>query len=352
MIRLWCAIVALGTIVAPSREGRAQEAAPLSPIDLVWRVPPGCPDRAEIEADVAALVGSAPPQQRIRVEGVVERLPDGRWSLHLSSGAANEALRSRELTAASCQALATAAATLAAIQVNPRAAIGAAEATTPREEGEEGPAEPKATTDAKPNGAAKTERSTARADSESRGERSVPVAVPTGAHERRRFGAAAFAGGSLGAVGSPAPGVGGALVWAPPAGRIEAYGFWSPSREIGSSGGNAGDFSLFAAGARGCLMWGSGPVAIGPCAGAEVGRITGVGVGPNVFEPTTRHRFWLASSLGGLVTVHEGALGGRLQIDLVAPLTRDRFIVDGSDAVHRPEPVGVRLLAGGEVRFP
>ncbi len=272
---------------------------------------------------MASLVGPVVSSAPVEAQGHVDRASDASWTLRLSMGAGQQA---RELSAPSCRALADAAVTLLAIQVNgeteTRAPPSIADATKAR------PSLPIPPP---------SER---------------PVAIPLRA-PRSRFAVGALAGASTGAVGDPAAAVAATVIWIPGRARMELAGLWSPLRRIEYGDGISGKFELLAVGARGCWMFGEGSLALGPCAGFEGGRLSATGYGSNVADPSTQRRVWLAASTGGLLTMRASAhLALRLQVDLVLPLVRERFVVQGTESAHSPRLVGPRMLAGLEVHFP
>ena len=62
---------------------------------------------------------------------------------------------------------------------------------------------------------------------------------------------------------------------------------------------------------------------------------------------------WAAANLGpGVIFAPIPRLGLGLQADLVVPVSRPGFEIEGGGEVHRARPVSVYAWAGIEVRFP
>jgi hypothetical protein len=164
------------------------------------------------------------------------------------------------------------------------------------------------------------------------------------------FGLDAHVGVQLGIL--PAivgPGVGGdvSLSWSRL--RVElgaSHWFRRPARDDG----RGGDLQLTHGTLGACGRLGRGAVEVPLCAGAELGAMYGRGVG--VDAPRSERVLWAAAWAGPRIAwrpVERLALGAAL--DLVIPLARYRFEIDGIGVVHRVGPVGGRIRVGLGVRL-
>jgi hypothetical protein len=137
--------------------------------------------------------------------------------------------------------------------------------------------------------------------------------------------------------------------------RASARGVWIPPRTlaladdptfIGSYDGGFG-------GARACFAtpFAQGQLELPICAGIEAGVLRGRGVGSTP-SPDTATQPWAAVGLGpGVRYVANRWIALSLEVDLVAALLRGGFTIGGVVA-QTQAPIGVRALAGVEVRFP
>ena len=119
----------------------------------------------------------------------------------------------------------------------------------------------------------------------------------------------------------------------------------------------AGEFWLVAARPDACWAWGgaghqpSRLFDVSLCAAAEIGVLSGTGVG--VSDPATDGSLWLAigPSAGGGFEIWDGlrlfAAG-----DLLLPLQRPAFDIAGVGTIHRPAVASLRLAMGLTLRFP
>jgi hypothetical protein len=124
------------------------------------------------------------------------------------------------------------------------------------------------------------------------------------------------------------------------------------SRRAESAVAGAGaNLRFFSVGPSGCFTVGglSGPGVEG-CAGLEVGKISGEGVGEPILE--TGSAWWAAASASGaLIWPLFGGLAGRVELQAALPLVRPRFVIGGIGELHRPSPVTGRGALGLEWRF-
>ncbi len=165
---------------------------------------------------------------------------------------------------------------------------------------------------------------------------------------------AAF-GSMLGDTGSlPALGYGVTLglelAW--PVIELRALGMWLPRRrgvideaEPASPGAEIG---LLAGGLLACapLATPAGPVLVTACAGWELGRLEGHGIGVDSSHSTAR--WWSAprADLALRWALPLRSLALELALTAAAPLTRDEFVLQGIGSVHRPANVVGRAGLG------
>ncbi|HEY4122410.1 MAG TPA: hypothetical protein VGM56_31305, partial [Byssovorax sp.] len=141
--------------------------------------------------------------------------------------------------------------------------------------------------------------------------------------------------------------------------RLEVGFVDLPSRTALVSDGSAGGtVALWAATASACAAIPASRFELGPCLGAEVGRIHASGFG--VTDPSAGASLWSGAKAGALAswfpfTASRAAstLGFTLRLDALAPFTRPTFVLEnvGSGAVHQPSAVIGRLGVGVEARL-
>jgi hypothetical protein len=287
-------------------------------VALTWIAPPECPSRDTVQREIAVAAGRSAPRD-IVADANVERVSDRVWRLRLATqidGTKSE----RWLEAPSCAELAEAAALVLAIEA------GADERST-RSAEPEAPALPIATED------------------------SPPERAPGSAS--RWFAVGVSGGIDVGALASPALGVGAWAAWLPGRTRLAIDVVYFPPAGIERSGrGIGGQFDLFVAGATACRSLLDTKLDLAPCAGVEAGRIAAQGTGSQVVESIDEARPWVALRAGALLAYPVGRFAVRADLGAVVPLVRDRFLIAGLGTVHTPAPVTLRGLVGVEVRFP
>lgn len=109
-------------------------------------------------------------------------------------------------------------------------------------------------------------------------------------------------------------------------------------------------FKLLTFGACVCRIWSFAGLALGPCLGAEVHWMKGSGAGgmPSLSGSTS----WWGPSLRllGRVRIVE-ALGIRLVVEGMLPMSRPRFVFQDVGELHRVSEIALQALLGPEVRF-
>ena len=120
LLLLLFAALAIVTLVRAD-EGPPPDSAPL--LELTWSAPDECPDRAQVMAEVAEIVGRRRPGQHpLTATGRVARAgPSPRYTLELSIG--DEPGGARTMAGTDCSRLAAAAALILALDIDPEALV-------------------------------------------------------------------------------------------------------------------------------------------------------------------------------------------------------------------------------------
>lgn len=348
----WVASTAAAAVMTAGVVALGQQASPS--VELAWTAPPECPSRAAVLAEVRTLLeGGAASAHPVEATAVVERAGP-RWRVELTIRS-DQGSGARSLGADSCLALGSAVALIVALAVDPSRRVPADAGALPPT--------------AKP-----AEGSLADADAAPPPSSSAPAAPAGPAARSRPRPAEESADGPRLAVGAegavdlgtlPSPAVGGALVVAGlyRSVRVEVRGriFASQRAADVARPAQGVDLAYLGLDARACLaVLATGRVsregvAVSPCLGVDLSRITGSGFGGSktfsgdgswsAFEPGLLGTWALASSV---------AL--RVGVDLLVPTSRPGFVVlapDGSTAesLHRPAPIAGRVDLGAELRF-
>lgn len=340
--------------------------APKSTLD--WKAPPGCPDTRAVIGEVEQILGGPLDEPRaaaVDAHALVEREGAG-FRLELDIETAS-GVRRRTVEADDCAELGHLAALLVAMAIDPgiparsaqETSVGeaASESTadavlepatdsTPFEEEAELPSEGKPTVDVRPEetNVPPSAEPTAGLDEEPREDEGT---------SRSLVGSIfAQAGLHTGALPSATAMVelGAAVTWR--ALRIElsaGHRFSRPVRSLAGGGAGADIWSTV-----GQLEVCGTPrvprVDFPLCAGIEAGTMAGRGRG--VSAPRTGRGPWFAFRAGGgLVVLPWRRVGIVVDVDLVVPVLRTGFEIEGVGELHRVGPVGVDALGGAEVRF-
>lgn len=339
--------LALASEIAPD-----PTAAPAQPTTYAWIAPPECPDAAHVQqtieyyaarplAETGAVLRAA--------DGEISAEPGGGYQLRLRMDVGHGAPVERVLRETSCDVLAETAALMIAVTIDPIAA------TRPPPLRETKPARVDPPPPKPPERApTRTARSPAPVDTPTpRSCDAGPSRLRTSPRDRRPcFAIEARAGMQLGVLPKlVAPGVGidVAITWSRL--RLELGGshwFRRPAR-VGDPP-RGGDLQLSAASVGACARLGRKRIEVPLCGGGELGAIYGRGVG--IDAPKRERVLWSAAWVGPRVLwvlrPRLVLLGG---VDLVVPLARYRFQIDGVGVVHRVDPVGGRVRLGLGVRL-
>jgi hypothetical protein len=316
---------------------------------FLWSAPPQCPDAAYVRelteyytarplAKTGAVLRSA--------DGSIVATSEHEYRLLLRMEVPEGTPVERTLRDESCEVLAETAALMIAATIDPSATVRPPpirEVRTPPPEPEP-PAKPEP---AKPPPIVTPTATTptpGRCDSSRSGPRRRPADL------RPCVGLDAHVGVQLGILpGIAGPGVGGdvSLSWTRLRVEIGArHWFRRPARDDG----RGGDLQLSHGTLGACARLGRGKLEVPLCAGAELGAMYGRGVG--VDTPRSERVLWAAAWAGPRIAWRASrrlALGAA--VDLVVPLARYRFEIDGLGVAHRVSPVGGRISVGLGVRL-
>lgn len=336
---------------------------------LDWSSPAACPDALTIQHRVEHFMARPWAGEQVRARGQIAATETG-WTLtlDLETGGVRD---TRVLSDVDCEVLAEGAALMIAMAIDPDSVARVQAEERAAEERQADVAEPAAAGTQVPEPAREPEPEAEAAPPVARDEptriepktqprRSSTECLPgrTGLRSdpavlRPRCGAlAAAAGGQYGPLPGFGPGVGGraAILW--PRLRLELAAMHWFSRSARVAGDLGGDLRLTAATVSACGRLGVRRIELPMCGGMELGAMHGRGV--NVDRPATDRVFWSAVVLGprvGWSPVRRFAISG--QADALIPLARYRFQVRGlGEDVYAVPPVGVRVVAGVELRFP
>ncbi|MCK6592040.1 MAG: hypothetical protein L6Q76_31190 [Polyangiaceae bacterium] len=363
---------ALGVLLA-SALARGAEAAPSSVerLRLTWSAIEGCPSEKELLAEVAKLLGEKARAlaEPIPVKAAVSRDANGSFTMRLETPGEGGTL-ARELRGSTCKAVTDAAALILALMIDPDAATTdpeePIEAKMPagEEDREKIPAEPEPASPPQPE---TPPTLTSAPPSRRASTQAPPLPSSPRANETRAFPRTdrtppidfrvnAWAGADIGSLPGVAPGFGalgsvalgiprlslGFAVWPKKAGTLDALPSAGSDVEI-----LAGEFGACAALLR-------KPIEIAPCAAVEIGRIAAEGFGvPNA---RTGASVWGALKGGSTIVWRPfetqpswSRIGLTTRIELVIPLVRPRFVIEGTGPVHTPAAVAGRGALGIEI---
>jgi hypothetical protein len=282
-------------------------------VELRYTAPPGCPERAVVEAEIVERtpnVRLAAPARRVFAI-TIEATPAGFHGTLVVDRVAD-----KELAAPRCEDLATALALVTALAIDPTATVVA--------------------------------RAAAPADPPPRPPSLVPASPGAWSFE-------ADLGGMVEAGVSPD-----ALFAAVLEGRVT----WRRTYQLelaaiagrDSAAQAAGDdaqarFTWLAARPAVCRMWHPRRVELGACGDLEVGVVRARG--EMIVNQRDLTRLWLAAGLHGSARVAISArVFGQLQLGAAMPLVRDRYLFAPNVAIHETPSVTGWMVVGVGVRFP
>ncbi|MBX3207130.1 MAG: hypothetical protein KF764_18935 [Labilithrix sp.] len=329
----WARAAAVGGIVTSVTTVARAEAPPALPLELAWDAPAGCPDAAFVTARVEAIL-RGPPAAPVAVvaRGTVERAGAAyHLALTLRTGDLEE---TRAFDAATCAALAEAAAVVVALAIDPSRDDASTERTPPPEPTPAPEAPP-------PPPAARPKRN-----------RSPTSPRPPAPISRVALGL----GGALG-LGALPEASGAVLV----SGtlrleRVRVGLLGSVTMPVSATFDRSAGatFHQLEAGAFGSYLVPIGPVAIGPAANLELSHVRVRGFG--IREPKLSTTFWPTAVVGARL---EAKLASRLGLfsraDALFPIAAPAFSLatpEGSVRLHEPGLPALRLSLGLEIVLP
>jgi hypothetical protein len=319
----------------------AVAAQPAARFALTWNGPPGCPTAENVEARVDTLLGGgarAGSVADVRASGQVERVDNG-FRLLLTMGVGSSP-SSRVIEARTCDELAGAAAIAIALLARSTSEGDLPPATLDAAPSSPVPNDPESPPPVAPPNREKTSPKKEPPAATSPAGLHVVVDAPIGV---AGWGSLPSAGLGLGAAAG--------VRWK--ALRAVAKGeLWLPQTDTVS--GFASRFTLQSGGAEVCLIQAVSWLELGPCLGGAVQRLTGQGLGSEVFSATTRSAVWV-SGVGGIFASVPTPGFAHLRIFGTASVqvspSRPRFVIDQLGPVHQPALAAPRLDLGCEWIF-
>lgn len=285
-------------------------ASPALALDLTWRAPPGCPDRAEA---LARLGATADITRRLTAEATVVRDASANaWTLRLvtDDGATTG---ERELSAPSCRDLTDAAVLLLSL------ALDTVEGDPPA---------PPAPRRGSPAVVTRVVRTTTR----SRGGLRVSMGI------------------TVGPLPSPAlmPSLRAWIGWG--RWRLEVAASVMSAQTVVLPEGALAELRAAQVGLRGCRALTRAPLEFAACGGVEVGLLQGRGA--RVLRPAEG-----AATMAGVIAGaslawrFSRAFAAVATLDAAWNFARPRFVILGVGEVHTPSPLGLSASLGIEASW-
>lgn len=301
-------------------------------VALRWDAPPGCPGPDEVRDRLARFVttGAAGPRAvvdaRVRTEGVGFVLE---LEVRIDAGVLH-----RRIEAARCDVLASAAALVMAVMLDPAALAESVEAAPP----EPPPPVPAVVAPVR----LPPPRETIPAASE----------PPPSPRPRTRVDVALGlrAGGGWGALPRGAATFAGLLALRIASARVELVGIGVLPQERRTAHDAGVRLEPWAVGLRGCWAPQLGPIELPLCGGVEAGQIRARGLG--LAQPRAIAVPWLAWPFGvSVVWAPHRRFAIVAGVEGWVSTTRPRFVIPDLGALYTLPRAGVRALAGFEVRL-
>jgi hypothetical protein len=130
---------------------------------------------------------------------------------------------------------------------------------------------------------------------------------------------------------------------------LELAGASTLSQTARSSGSSAATFAMQSAGIHGCYQESWGRLALAPCLGVTMIRVTGEGQG--IDQPHRGESLDAGPSAGALLRwLATDKIAARIYAQSFFPLIRGRFFLGGAE-VHRASALDVSVLFGPELSF-
>ncbi|MFV8750790.1 hypothetical protein ACNOYE_09590 [Nannocystaceae bacterium ST9] len=330
------------------------------PLTLDWRADPGCPSRDEVAGMLVAFLPDHPAIPAS--EGAPGRLAatarvasqGSAWRVELEL-AGERGVERRSFAAETCAIAAEATVLVIAVAIDPIAALE--HTTRPSEPASSEPnQEPAPEPESEPDSMIESViepmiEPGVESDESIRVHLDSPAASEPARSGRARGGLALRGGGGFGPLRAGSGLVELRVAAFGRAWRWEARAAWLPPVQIDLGEGQRGRFDGWLLGTRGCGVPSRGKLEFPICAGIEAGQLRGEGRS-SVPNPVRVTQPWLAIELGpALAWAPRPNVALGLELDALIPLIAAGFSIDGQPVV-RTTPVGVRALAGLEVRFP
>jgi hypothetical protein len=320
-------------------------------LSLDWSAPDGCPTGAEVRREVERLLGG--PARLASGASLTARATvthDDVWRVSLATGSGDSA-RKRTIEADSCRGLADATALILALMIDPDAVAA------------HGAPGPSTSSSAAPSVSATAAPSVAFAPSPAptvppvetstppvRGSNVVRFALgPLVSTELGLLPAANLSiGGSVSVLSGPLKiALAGRYGLSEPEARVQ---FGTPPPNSSAGGAPGGRFRLVSGSLAACDTLARGAVDFGICGSLDVGRVRAEGI--DIERVEVRDGLWVALSLGGFASWNPSSrVAIPLELGLVVPLSRYRFVLDNVGEVFPPPALGGRATLGVELRF-
>ncbi len=320
------------------------------PLTLGWQGPEECQAAPRVLGEVRRLLGSEPPGAGLTAHVKVGRVGK-RWRLALTTTDASGRLAVRQIDAESCAAAADAAAVILALAIDPSRALGG------DSDRDAAPGSAAPSLDASSGGDARAQEPPPARTGPATQERPAPDP----ARDAEDAGSepppfplflAAIAASDTGTLPSTGFGVRGGLGLDLGLLRLEGLvGYWpTVDADLGGFPARGGAFTLLTADLRACLLFDTGVVAVGPCAGGGLARVHAEAFGVTI--PIATATTWGTLLADGLVRVRLSRhFSLRLSAGLSVPLIRPVFAVEDLGPVYQPSAVALQIGAGMEVHF-
>lgn len=304
--------------------------APNAESTLAWSAPTGCPDRDAIVARIEAHLGTPLDAPRpVVVQASAEVVADSAGYLLRIEVRSDSGQRRREIAGGDCDELSSVAALLVAIAIDPGVTTPTSDAQPEPEPAPEPEPEPEPEPDPEPE--------------------PEPDPAP-----RRVGGALRVAGGlAIGPLPGPAPllSIAGAIRVRWFRGELAVAHRLARETTSRTGDGAVAEIASTTAELAACGVPSLRIVEFPLCLGVEAGALTGRS--REVRAPATGAGPWLAArGGGGVIVLPIERLGIAIDLDVVVPLSRPGFVVEGVGELHRAAPAGVDGILGLEVRLP
>lgn len=325
--------LALGLWLAPE---------PATASELSWSGPADCDQREQLVFQLErALAAPLSEVADFHFQVHVERTaPDARARL-LVRTSAESGVSERVLVAPSCSKLVDTLTVAMALALE-----AAAAAEEP----------PSSATDPRLSAPATPAPEPARGSGEPAADEHGAPEATEGVPEPLAWRATLWLAGDAGSLPEPALGaaLGLELGWPEVQLRALATLWLEQHAQLAGQPGLGGDLALATGALLGCTtVFGArqDSLALGLCAGGELGRLSGSGTG--VLTPRSGYSLWAAARAEVEMAWHVPSTRLRLgaQLGMAVPFVRDDFVLDGIGAVHRPESLVARAGLGVGVAF-